>query len=36
MLRLQTPGQNKLGEMLEGIMVAHVLEQTHLRDHDYL
>ena len=36
LLRLHTPGQNKLGEMLEHIMLTRVMEQTHLRDHDYL
>ena len=35
-LRLCTPGQNKLGDMLEHVMLSRMVEQTHLRDHDYL
>ena len=35
-LRLCTPGQNKLGDMLEHVMLARIMQQTHLRDHDYL
>ena len=36
LLRLHTPGQNKLGEMLEHIMVTRLMEKTHLQDHDYI
>ena len=35
-LRLCAPGQNKMGEMLEQVMLTRMVEQTHLRDHDYL
>ena len=35
-LRLCTPGQDKLGEMLEHVMLSRMVEQTHLWDHDYL
>ena len=35
-LPLCIPGQNKLGEMLEQVMLSSMVEQTHLRDHDYL
>ena len=36
LLRLCTPGQNKLGEMMKRIMLTRAMEQNHLRDHDYL
>ena len=36
LLRLCTPGQNKLGEMLERVMLTRMVKQIHLRDHDYL
>ena len=36
LLRLHTPGQNKLGEIMEQIMLFHIMEQNHLRDQDYL
>ena len=36
LLRPHTPGQNKLGEIMEQIMLFHMMEKNHLRDHDYL
>ena len=36
LLHIHTPAQNKLGEMMECIMLTRVMEQTHLRDHNYL
>ena len=36
LLRPHTPGQNKLGEIMEQIMLFHIMEQNHLRDHGYL
>ena len=36
LLRSHTPGQNKLGEMMEQMMLGYKMEQTHLWDHDYL
>ena len=36
LLRLRSPGQNKLGEMMERIMLTAMMAQNCLRDHDYL
>ena len=36
LLRPHTPGQNKLGEIMEQIMLFHIMERNHLRDHNYL
>ena len=36
MLQLCTPGQNKLAEIMERIMLTCTMEQIHLREHDYL